>query len=263
MKINLNNINLELIIIILFVLVVLYLLKLHYKKLESFNQPNSNDIINEINKQILLLQHLNQLNPDTQTVDYVPHLDVIKNYKGKATQFLNTIDINVNKKVNEQRKELSNIENYIRSLARYKDDDFLKQLKNTDFKSIKSHNNGSSLNINRLGYDKYQVMFNNGCLKVTPNNDYNIVPCNLNDKGQEFKLEHIFNEKEYRNNMDKAFPQIANLGKVHYPMTMVKSVVNDNCLKNYHGNITVEPCREYEGQRWASSKKNITCNKLF
>lgn len=255
--------NIEICLVVLLVIVILCVLKIHFKKLETFTSPNKNEIMTEIDKQLYILHHSDKKKANIQTSTYIPHLDVIKDYRGKSTQFLNTLDNTVNKKIESQKKQLSGIDNYVRSLARYKDDDFLKQLKNTDFKSIKSHNNGQNLNINRLGYEKYQVMMNGGCLRVTPENDYNVVPCDLNDKNQEFRLEHIFNEQEYRGSMDKAFPQVSELGKVHYPMTMVKSSINDNCLKNHHGNISVEPCREYEGQRWASSRSVNKCDKLF
>jgi hypothetical protein len=258
-----NTYNIEILIIIFLVIVIVIAIKIHFKKLESFVAPNKNDVISEIDKQLNIMRNARAIKAEQQVSSYLPHLDLINQYKGKSNQFLDTIENNVSSKLEKQKSELGDINNYIRSLARYKEDDFLNQLKNADFKSVKSHNNGLSLNINRLGYDKYQVMMNNGCLKVISENDYNIVPCDLNDKGQEFKLEHVFNEKEYRGSMDKAFPQISNLGKVHYPMTMIKSSVNDNCVKNYHGNITVEPCREYEGQRWASSKNINKCASLF
>lgn len=256
-------ITIENCLVILLVLVILYILNIHFKKLESFISPNKNDIMSEIDKQLYILYNADSKDTNAQTISYIPHLDVIKDYKKNSKKFLNTLENNVNTKLESQKQQLSDIDNYVRSLSRYKEDDFLKQLKNTDFKSVKSHNNGQNLNINRLGYEKYQVMMNNGCLRVTPENDYNIVPCDINDKNQEFRLEHIFNEQEYRGSMDKAFPQISNLGKVHYPMTMIKSSVNDNCLKNHHGNISVEPCREYEGQRWASSRNVNKCDKLF
>ena len=63
--------------------------------------------------------------------------------------------------------------------------------------------------------------------------------------------------------MNKSFPQLSDLGKVNYPFTLVKSVMTDNCLKNTHGKLSLEPCREYEGQRWASSKVEYKCPKLF
>lgn len=255
--------NIDMLVIIFLVIVIVIAIKTHFKKLESFVAPNKNDVISEIDKQLYIMRNASDTSAAQQVSAYLPHLDLINQYKGKSQQFLDTIENNVNSRIEKQKTELGDMDNYIRSLSRYKEDDFLNQLKNADFKSVKSHNNGLSLNVNRLGYDKYQVMMNNGCLKVTPENDYNVVPCDLNDKGQEFKLEHVFNEKEYRGSMDKAFPQISNLGKVHYPMTMIKSSVNDNCVKNYHGNITVEPCREYEGQRWASSRNVNSCDPLF
>lgn len=258
-----NITSIEICIFILLVIVFICVLNIHFRKIETFTEPNKNDVVSEVDKQLYMLYNSSKVPIDAQTVSYLPHLDIINDYKGKSKQFLNTLDADINNNLVSKRNELNKLDNYVRSLARYKDDNILKQLKNADFKSIKSHNNGQSLNVNRISYDKYQVMMNNGCLKVTPENDYNVVPCDLNDIGQQFKLEHLFNEREYRGSMDKAFPQISNLGNVHYPMSMVKSVVNDNCLKNHHGNISVEPCREYEGQRWASTRTTNKCETLF
>lgn len=250
----------EFIILLCIMLTIIVMVRIHFKKLESFVSQDKKKIIDEIDKQLHILHSAGKTDVKTQQVDYMPHLDIINKYEGNSLKFLNTIKESVDNKTKTQQQDLEYIDNYIKSLSRYDENKRLQELSNADFKSIKSHNNGLTINMNKLGYNKYQLLVNDGCLEVSPENDYSIKKCDKTNKGQIFKLEHVFNENEYRNAMNKGFPQLSKLDNVHYPMTLVKSIVNDNCVKNYHNNITVEPCREYEGQRWASTKSNFKCN---
>lgn len=256
-----KNINLiEITIFILLGLVVIYIVGGQFKVLEKFV---GEEITDDMNEQLNLIQILGSQSINEQINSYVPHFDVINSYKNKTNEYLSKLKSQVNNSTSHKTEQLDRVDNTLLRLSQYKDSEFIKELKNVDFKTLKSHNNGLGLSINRLGFNKYQIKGNKGCVKVTPENDYNIVPCDVNDKGQHFELEHIFNETEYRNRMNKAFPQLGDLGSVHYPFTLVKSMVTDNCLKNSHNRLSVEPCREYEGQRWASSKTANKCETLF
>lgn len=255
-----NKKFIEFIILLAIMLTIIIMVRIHFKKLESFVSQDKKNIIDEIDKQLYILHNASNTNVNSQQVEYMPHLDIINKYEGNSLKFLNTIKESVDNKQKTQQQELEYIDNYIKSLSRYDENKQLQELANADFKSIKSHNNGLTINMNKLGYNKYQLLVNDGCLEVSPENDYSIKKCDKTNKGQIFKLEHVFNENEYRNALSKGFPQLSKLDNVHYPMTLVKSIVNDNCVKNYHNNITIEPCREYEGQRWASSKSNFKCN---
>lgn len=257
-----KNINyLDITILLLISIFVIIILKQHYCNMENFINPD--DITTEMIKQLNVIHDSSYKKASNQVNTYLPHFDVINSYRNNSKRFLDSIKNNISQHKEEKEAELNRLDNTIFRLSKYKNDNVFKQLKNTDFKTIKSHNNGLNLSVKRIGYDTYQIMVNNGCLKVTPENDYMIVPSDINDKGQHFKFEHIFNEVEYRNRMSKAFPQLATLGNVHYPFTLVRSKMTDNCLKNHHGKLSVEPCREYEGQRWASSKSENTCSRLF
>lgn len=256
---------LELSIIILLGVLTIVIIREQFKKLEAFTSVESNPITitNEMYKQLLTLKALDEQKVSNQANLYLPHFDVINSYKQSSQKFLNNLKTQVNTDLENKQEYLSRLDNTLLRLSQFKNDEYFKQLKNTDFKTIKSHNNGLNLSINRVGFDIYQVRVNDGCLAVTPENDYYIAKPNINDKSQHFRLIHIFNETEYRKNMSKAFPQLAELGSVHYPFTLVKSIKTDNCLKNSHGRLSIEPCREYEGQRWASSKTEHKCPKLF
>lgn len=256
-----NNLNLiEITIYILLGLIVIYIIGGQFKVLESFVGEAVTDNMND---QLATITKLGDKSIYEQINAYVPHFDVINTYKHNTDTYLSKLKSQIKQSTDKKNEELNKLDNKLLRLSQYKDNEFLKQLKNVDYKSLKSHNNGLGLSINRLGFNKYQVKANEGCISVTPENNYNIVPCDVNDIGQHFELEHVFNETEYRNRMNKAFPQLGDLGGVHYPFTFVKSKVTDNCLKNSHNRLSVEPCREYEGQRWASSKTYNICKKLF
>ena len=250
----------EITIFILLGLIVIYIIGGQFKVLERFVGET---VTQEMSGQLQKIQELGDKSIFEQINSYVPHFDVINTYKHNTDTYLSKLKSQIKKSTEQKNEDLDKLDNKLLRLSQYKDNEFLKQLKNVDYKSLKSHNNGLGLSINRLGFNKYQVKANNGCVSVTPENDYNIVPCDINDKGQHFEFDHVFNETEYRNRMNKAFPQLGELGGVHYPFTLVKSKVTDNCLKNSHNRLSVEPCREYEGQRWASSKTHNVCKTLF
>ena len=135
-------------------------------------------------------------------------------------------------------------------------------LNSTKYNRIKSLNNGMEIDLfntsNTLFQDKNTgkitdaclVGVNNGCISVGANN-YDVYQCNDKNIKQMFKLQHIINETDYANNIDKSVP-FDNVDKssISYPFAMIKSVNNDNCLTNNHGNITVQPCFSFLSQRW-------------
>jgi hypothetical protein len=256
---------LEYTIYILLCVIIIYILNKQFKTLETFAmlEANSDNITQLMNDQLLFVKDLSETSANLQKNTYLPHFDVVNSYRNSSNKFLNSLKNQVNQGIEKKNEYLSRLDNTLIRLSQFKNDEFLKELKNTDFKTLKSHNNGMNLTINRIGFDLYQIKVNNGYLAVTPENDYYITNSNPKDKRQHFKLHHIFSETEYRNAMNKSFPQLINLGKVKYPFTFVKSVMTDNCLKNTHGKLSLEPCREYEGQRWASSKTIHNCNTLF
>jgi hypothetical protein len=128
------------------------------------------------------------------------------------------------------------------------------------FNTLKSHNNGVELSLNKLGESgKYMVNMNGSCLSVPENNDYVVVPCNAEDKSQQFNLDFVYNMSQYRNKLDSGYPKLDVIGKVKFPFVFLKATTNKNCVKNVHGQISVEPCREYTGQRWAPVEKSTTC----
>lgn len=263
---NFNN-TLESICVIGIFIIIVIIVVYHYKRVEGFTESNltpediikGSRVLDVMDKQQKLITDLKEHRSASQLVKYLPHLDVINAYRQKSNQVLGTLKDQVNENTDDKNRMIDRMENNIASLMRYKNDRYMQELSNTDFKAIQSHNNGSKLSINRIGFNVYQVQLNGGCLSVTPENNYAIAPCDPMDKRQHFRLEHIFNEMDYRNAMNKGYPQLENLGNVHYPFTLIKSKANDNCLKQFHGALTVEPCREYEGQRWAALKSPLKC----
>ena len=100
---------------------------------------------------------------------------------------------------------------------------------------------------------------NNGqCLSVPADNNYDVIPCNKDDPNQKFSIDYVYNDGQYKNRLDPGYPKLENIGKVRYPFVFVRAATNKNCVKNSHGQLSVEPCREYVGQRWAPIKAKAT-----
>jgi hypothetical protein len=231
------------------------------------DKTDLDDTINkEMDKQILLLKSLH--NADKSSIDsYIPHYDIRNRYSNNLTKILEAQKNTINIHTTQKKDELDKLDNTIKSLQDYAQIDFLKKENTKNIGIIKSHNNGTELSVeltnditdNPFNRRNYLVKMNGGCLKVESNNNYNTVPCNKEDKDQLFNLEHVYNNTGYKNKLDPAFSRLTNIQDVYYPFSLVKANSNGNCLKQVHGKISVEPCREYEGQRWASLKNNKIC----
>ena len=154
------------------------------------------------------------------------------------------------------------LENKVIDLENIINNKKLGNLNSTKYNRIKSLNNGMEIDLfntsNTLFQDKNTgkitdaclVGVNNGCISVGANN-YDVYKCNDKNIKQMFKLQHIINETDYANNIDKSVP-FDNVDKssISYPFAMIKSVNNDNCLTNNHGSLTVQPCYSFVAQRW-------------
>ncbi len=195
----------------------------------------------------------------TQSASLVtPNMELIHRYRDNANKLLGPIEETVKKDTAEKTVELNKLNAYVNSLNEYARRDFLNRMNTRDIQTIKSHNNGLELAVAKTTsgtLPNYQVRVNGGCLKVPFTNDVIVAPCNSSDPDQVFSLDNVFNEPGYRAKMDPAYPQLEDLGDVRYPFSVLRAKTNGNCLKNYHGSLSVEPCREYEGQRWAGSEK--------
>ena len=207
----------------------------------------------EVNNQLTLIQQINQHQPDTQKATQFPHLEVIKNYEDRASSMLTPL-----KKLSESRKkqlggELDELDKVVKSLTKYVKDDITAQVTAKPINMLKSWNNGQELSVRRLDKSSsaYMVGVNGGCLSVTPENAASVQPCNQADPNQIFDLNHVFNEVGYRSQLDPLYPRLSEIKGVKYPFGLLKARSNGNCVKNFHGQLSVEPCREYDGQRWS------------
>lgn len=262
-----HNLNLESIIIICFIGIIIYCVFRYFKHMENFigyesQSKLNNKINNEMDKQLKLLKTISN-SPQYKVENYVPHYDIYNKYKVDTDKILNNQVNNVNKHTTQKESDLLQLDNTIKSLKDFAQMDFLKKENTKDINIIKSHNNGKELNVeltnivkdNPFSKRNYLVKMNDGCLKVESNNNYNVVACNKGDKDQLFSLEHVYNNISYKNKLDPAFSRLENVDNVYYPFSLIKAKSNGNCLKQVHGKVSVEPCREYEGQRWGSLKK--------
>jgi len=225
----------------------------------SQNIMSNNDQINK------LLYQLQNVNPKVKLINYDSN-QVHQDYQNNVSSNINIINkqlatiYNSNISVNDEN--LNKLENTVTDLENLINNLGLTTVNNKKYNTIKSLNNGLEMKLvstpNTLFQDYktgsnitgYMVMANNGCLSVGAT-DYDIYQCNDKNPKQIFKMEHILNETAYQNNIDTSLP-VDNINKssINYPFVMMKSINNENCLTNNHGNITVQPCYSFVAQRW-------------
>ena len=187
--------------------------------------------------------------------------------------FINSISSNIGTQVSNMKSyyntnnplinnNIKYLENNLKDLENMITNANLNKVTKNHYSRIKSLNNGMDMSLvntpNTLftdlktgsNSDAYLLMMNKGCLSVGAN-DYDVYKCNDKNPKQYFKMQHILNETDYTNNIDLSLPSgTDDLSKVEYPFAMIKSVNNDNCLTNNHGEITVQPCYSFVAQRW-------------
>lgn len=258
--------------IVSIILIISIIILVYYKNMKDNNMKHNNiegfhdnldDLITANNK--LLNTNINNLlnsqinvssNPDI--IDKELQSNIAKKIDSSTSdivsQYSQNNNIN-NQLINDLEKNITDLENIVSNKLK-------KNLSSSKYSHIKSLNNGMEVDLfntpntvfkdqrSGINTNSYLVGLNYGCLSVGAN-DYDIYKCNDLNPKQQFKIEHIINEDEYKQNIDKAFNfDKVDRSSINYPFAMVKSINNDNCLTNNNGYVTVQPCYAYEAQRW-------------
>lgn len=249
----------ENLLIILFVIIILICMVRNIKEKESFATPSDEDLEKLMKDNISDIKDVINHNTILQNINFVPHLDIVNNYEENMNKYLNEKQTEVNNHSESKREQINQLEyaiEDIRKQLREKNikDEFAKQ-----YKVVKSYNNGQELSVLKKKFNDYMLLLNNGCLSVSRDNNYKVAACNSDDPNQSFKIQPIYNKTEYKNNLDKNSRRLINLGEIKYPFALVKSESNNNCLKNFHGKLSVEPCVESNGQMWQPLMKERKC----
>lgn len=193
---------------------------------DAINNSFINNISSNINTVVSNISSYYNTTSNTNAIN-------IKNLENSLIDLENMIE-NINRK-NANTKEYT----HIKSLNNGMEMDLIKT-PNTYFTDLKTGSNTAA----------YLLGMNNGCLSVGAN-DYDVYKCNDKNPKQLFKMQNILNELDYTNNIGKALPfDNFDTSTIEYPFAMIKSVNNDNCLTNNHGEITVQPCYSFVAQRW-------------
>lgn len=240
------------------------------------NKFNTTNIIENFDVEQTIIDNNIYINSLLSQLNNVAEISVSANTDNINKNFINNISSNVNaitsnisnyyntnnnsdsgviKNITGLENNLTDLENMIKNMN-------LIKVRNKEYSTIKSLNNGMDMQLiktpNTYFTDlktgsntaAYLLMMNKGCLSVGAN-DYDVYKCNDKNPKQYFKIQNILNEKDYTNNIDLSLPSgTDDLSAVTYPFAMIKSVNNDNCLTNNHGNITVQPCYSFVAQRW-------------
>ena len=218
---------------------------------------NNNNIINNLLAKLNNVSSIS-VNADTNAINKkftTNIIDSINSNVALISSYSNNKSINVNNSISNIEKNIIDLENIVNNMN-------LNKVKGKEYSRVKSLNNGMEMEIvntpntkftdlkTGLNNNAYLLMMNKGCLSVGAN-DYDVYKCNDNNPKQYFKMHHILNETDYNKNIDLSLPSAkTDLSKVDYPFAMIKSVNNDNCLTNNHGEITVQPCYSFVAQRW-------------
>jgi hypothetical protein len=263
---NITN-NLQTILIVLILLVfIFFVYNIVNRKYEPFGiayniSGDLNDYSNIRNEVKEQKQLYDKLKIDINSIkhhygyDSIPNMILLDRYKEIITDNMKEHQRNISKDLGSnsiKQDSLNHINNEINNLKYHLKLDVERLKKNHDYKNIKSLNNGLQVCVNKLNNSYYNIKVNNGCLVVDDANNYDIVKCNPNDKNQQFYIDNIYNKNDFKSKMNRNMSILSDkyLDKVKYPFAFVKAYSNDNCVKNYHGKLSVEPCREYTGQRW-------------
>lgn len=225
---------------------------------DIFAKQVSPALIDEMIQQLNNLDSADRHLARDQLNHYIPHPEIVRKYRETTESMLESLKKQVDAHSQDKRKQLDRLNSYLLNLQEYVDADFVDRQRRQRYTAIKSHNNGQELalipvldpNTNYVRSGLYRIQTNGGCVQVPQNNDYSITPLDTSNEDQIFRLVMIYNETSYRNAMASGFPQISNLGNVRYPFAIMRATSNGNCLRNHHGRLSVEPCREHEGQRW-------------
>ena len=217
-----------------------------------------NEKINAAPSQTLYIPDNNQDAIDTEFQSNVTNTTLPNNIDSIADSIVN----NISPKITAASNRILQLENTLTDLENTITNINNSNATKTIYTKVKSLNNGMEMdlfNTTNSSYidpksgsntSAYLVSLNKGCLSVGAT-DYDVNKCNDNNVKQYFKLENIFNDTQYANNIDNAFAfDNIDKTKINYPFTMIKSVNTENCLTNNHGNITVQPCMSFKAQRW-------------
>jgi len=270
--------NIWLIIILLLIAIIIGLVSFSNYKiniLESFGDgdPTTPFPILDVSQNIMtnndqinkLLNQLQNVNPKVNLINYDSN-QVYQDYQNNVSSNIDIINKTLptlyNSHISANYENLNKLENTVNDLENLINNLGLTTLNSKTYNTIKSLNNGMEMKLvstpnTVFQYYKtgsniagYMVMANNGCLSVGAT-DYDIYQCNDKNPKQIFKMEHILNETAYQNNIDTSLPlDNTNKSSINYPFVMMKSINNENCLTNNHGNLTVQPCYSFVAQRW-------------
>ena len=225
---------------------------------EAFEPVSApDDVITELTKQRLYIESIKGNRAYNQIAAYLPHIDIMKKFEKSTNDMLSGLTEQLKTHTSKKNEELARMSNLIYDMEKYAAKDLVNKFQSRELKAVKSHNNGLELGIIKpdTAVESYMVSVNNGqCLSVPADNNYDVIPCNKDDPSQKFSIDYVYNDGQYKNRLDPGYPKLENIGKVRYPFTFIRAATNKNCVKNSHGLLSVEPCREYVGQRWAPIK---------
>ena len=278
------NCNISVIIIFLLLIIIIGMILVSQKNSEkSVKEKKGSDVVSDVISNVEgfnMLTDVEMINSNNDTINnllsilqkYKPNIQLtgsanIQNDMSKTFKDgVNIVDQSLNSLYESNNKaiemKMKNIQKKVADIKRTTDKLKKEFITTKKYQRIKSLNNGLEMDLINTPNTRFQddlsgsniaaymVSVNNGCLSVGAT-DYDVYQCDDTNIKQYFKMEHILNETAYQNAIDSALPfDNIDKSKINYPFVMMKSINNENCLTNTHGNLTVQPCYSYVAQRW-------------
>lgn len=257
------NKYIEYIIIILIVVIFSFFIYINInKKIEPFEIPENikTELYEQLEIKDMLTSDINNMKK-YYGYDNIYNMKFLDTYNNKVNNIINNEKTSIKDNIKDKEDKLIFLKTEIEALANHLKLDLKNLDKQKFYNTIKSLNNGQELAIKKINNSYYIINVNNGCLTVNKNNIYGVTKCNPSNKDQHFYIDKVYDVNNYISKLNKNFNTLSvdNHKNVKYPFALIKSVNNDNCVKNIHGKLSIEPCREYVGQRWIPLERQNTC----
>lgn len=166
-------------------------------------------------------------------------------------------------RINDMKSNIGNLNNKLGKEQKKEED-------NINLQSIKSLNDGSSLNIDQTGTlnDSFSVYLNQGCLtynanSTVDNQKYWAEYCREDRDDQKFNIRTIKNSNDLNTHLANEETHIFDDSSNTYPFHIIhpKNSVHQ-CLSKDEEGVSVQPCKvgtKNVDQRWRPSIKSRTC----
>ena len=236
-----------------------------YYQLMTYNSQKAQDDI--INSQINMEDTNKCLN---NKVHQLKNSNVGGTFDNAITQQLNDNKFDDELYASRQQKQNDQLERIEDKIEQVKD---YKGVKVTDndlkIKTLKSVKDGTLFRLEEMAGEKKLVLMNSGCMAFSnhPSNnnldEYGVMPCNIFNKEQHFKIKKIDNLDEYNFllgiNMNDTLTEEENKN-INYPFYVLQPDKSNKCVVSDNKSMTIQSCNKTKSSRYVGYFNDNNCN---